>query len=221
MVRNLLWGMQEHRLRQALGILGVSSAESERLTLLHSVSVCPDTRLPVPSVVAWSVSNLFLYHTHHSIHVDHRCIALFFFWGGRPSWLSVSHGVTHKTREKKSPSWNTGHASDRRPATCCLFFFSWFLGAIFALTVCWMIFLLGCVFPRANAELRYIQSEMPSTLQPQSLIWLLPMLRGLVVCRRLLLICGVALQGSMLRVKQEKTSFSSCVWSWICNLSTL
>lgn len=68
----------------------------------------------------------------------------------------------------------------------------------------------GLCFSRANADLRYTQSEMPSTLQPQSLFdfGLLPSLRGTFVSQLglLLLSCGVSLQASMLRVKAEEIS---------------
>lgn len=65
----------------------------------------------------------------------------------------------------------------------------------------------GLCFSRANADLRYIQSEMPSTLQPQSLFdfGFLPSLRGLFSSDSILT-CGVPLQGSMLRAKAEEIS---------------
>lgn len=40
-----------------------------------------------------------------------------------------------------------GLVADKKPAAFCLFLLILFLGAIFALTVCLMIILLGCAFP--------------------------------------------------------------------------
>jgi len=60
-----------------------------------------------------------------------------------------------------------------KPAPLCLFLSILFLGAIFALIV--FDYSAGLCFSRANADLRYTQSETPSTLQPQS-VWL----RGLL-----------------------------------------
>lgn len=106
------------------------------------------------------------------------------------------------------PSWNTGHASDRRPATFCLFCFFWFLGAIFALTVCRMIILLGCAFPGPMQtsgiynlkrprlyNLNHCLTSTYSKRTPNVNVQTPP------------LMCGVPLKGSMPRVKDEKKNY--------------
>lgn len=139
-------------------------------------------------------------------------------------WLSVSHLITHTIffffnflsfflKTCKGPwTWTFLAGTMDLPQTESLHHF---------VCLCWYYFLgpylhwpllndysAGLCFSRANADLRYIQSEMPLTEQPQSLFdfGLLSTLRGLCMSLRRLLMCGVPLQGRMLRAKAGEIS---------------
>lgn len=77
---------------------------------------------------------------------------LLFSGNANPPLLSVSHGVTHGTQRCGCDwMWTVSAGTPDMPQTESLhrfwLFLFWFLGAIFALTICWMSILLGCALP--------------------------------------------------------------------------
>lgn len=96
-----------------------------------------------------------LYSTQHPCRLLMYQFVCFFFSGNaNPPLLSVSHGVTHTWGEKKETHkdpwmWTVSAGTLDTPQTESLhrfwLFLFRFLGAIFALTICWMSILLGCV----------------------------------------------------------------------------
>lgn len=99
------------------------------------------------------------------------------------TWLSHRKKTHTRSLKKKKmtckdprrwavPAETTDSSQTESLRHFCLFLWILFLGAIFALTVCLMIILLGCAFSRANADLRYIQSENALDFTTSITVWL-------------------------------------------------